>query len=328
MIATLHTFMRALLTPDLSLRTLSDARVITGNDTLPRLLRTSRFVEAEIEWRGVRWLLSMPLTSAAVPHIERAASFVRRLTAPWVHEYRILSGEMRWYDAAGTEHATDLVLERLPEGYAFDEALTAVAAETLHGALDRLQVRLREAGFAHNNLSEKNIRWSEGNLVPVRYHDLTVEAPTDADTAAFGELHRIIDRAAVVQPQTVGDVAATYTAPKPLGGHRWTGNLFEGLVCVEDETGFGYVDAQNRPVIPSRYLWAGDFHEGRAEVETPTGMGLIDHEGRYVIAPEYEIVEYRPATSAVYVRRDGLWALFDYSGRQLTDFSETVKPGF
>ncbi len=324
MIPTLRTFTRALLTPDLSFRSLTDARAVTGTDGLPRLLRTSRFVEAEIEWRGTRWLLSMPLTSAAVPHIERAASFVRRLTTPWLHDYRILCGEMRWTDAAGTEHATDLVLERLPEGYAFEEAQTVVASETLHAALDRLETVLREAGIAHNNLSEKNLRWSDGRLVPMRYHDLTICTPTDADTAAFEELHRRIDRAA--QPQSVSDISAAYTASAPLGGHRWTGNLFEGLVCVEDETGFGYVDAQNRPIIPSRYLWAGDFHEGRTEVETPTGMGLIDREGSYVITPEYEIVEYEPATSRVYVRRDGLWALFDYAGRQLTDFAEAVKP--
>lgn len=73
-------------------------------------------------------------------------------------------------------------------------------------------------------------------------------------------------------------------------------------------------------MIESRYLWADDFHEGRAEVETPTGMGLIDREGTYIIPPEYEIVDYRPAESIVYVRRDGRWALFDYMGRQQTEF--------
>ena len=73
--------------------------------------------------------------------------------------------------------------------------------------------------------------------------------------------------------------------------------------------------------IASRYLWADDFREGRAEVETPTGMGLIDREGSYVIPPEYEIVDYKPAESVVYVRKNGLWALFDYLGRQRTEFT-------
>lgn len=73
-------------------------------------------------------------------------------------------------------------------------------------------------------------------------------------------------------------------------------------------------------VIPSHFLWANDFHEGRAEVQTAEGMGLIDKQGGYVIAPRYEIVEYDPATSISLVRLDGLWARFDYLGRQLTRF--------
>lgn len=110
-------------------------------------------------------------------------------------------------------------------------------------------------------------------------------------------------------------------APVPrLSGHLHAGHLFEGLACVEDEAGFGYVDADNRPVIAAQYLWAGDFHEGRAEVETPTGMGLIDRRGGYVIPPRYEIVEYDPATSVSRVRQNGRWALFDYLGRRLTPF--------
>lgn len=318
--------MRALQTPDLSLATLSGARVVAGSNALPQLVRTSRFAEAEIEWQGARWLLSMPLTSAAIPRIEPAASRLRRLTTPGMHEYRILSQEMRWYDAAGAEQRTDLVLERLPEGVGFARALAAVPAQALHAALDRLQEELREAGVAHNNLCETNLRWSDGRLVALRYHDATIGSAGEADAAAFEELHRRIDSAAESAAQTVGDVVAGYTASQPLTGHLWTGNFFEGLACVEDETGYGFVDARNRTVIPARFVWAGDFHEGRAEVETPTGMGLIDREGRYVIAPEYEIVEYDFVRSVAYVRRDGLWAQFDYSGRRTTGFSAAARP--
>ena len=52
MTPTLQTFARALLTPDLSFRTLADARVAAGPDGLPRLMRTTSFAEAEIAWRG------------------------------------------------------------------------------------------------------------------------------------------------------------------------------------------------------------------------------------------------------------------------------------
>lgn len=210
---TIQTFLRALQTPDTSMRSLTAARAATDAAGLPRLQRSTRFAEAEIAWRNGQWLLSMPLTSAALPRIERTVSRLRRLNTPWAGEYRILPGELRWEDAAGTARSTDLVMEALPAGCPF-----------------------------------------------------------------------------------------------------------EGLACVEDEAGFGYVDADNRPVIAAQYLWAGDFHEGRAEVETPTGMGLIDRRGGYVIPPRYEIVEYDPATSVSRVRQNGRWALFDYLGRRLTPF--------
>ena len=45
MTPTLQLFTRALLTPDLSFKTLADARAATGADGLPRLMRTTRFAE-------------------------------------------------------------------------------------------------------------------------------------------------------------------------------------------------------------------------------------------------------------------------------------------
>lgn len=56
--------------------------------------------------------------------------------------------------------------------------------------------------------------------------------------------------------QSVNDVEAVYNPVRKLTGHRWTSHVFEGLVCVEDEGGFGFVDTDNNPVIPSQFLWA------------------------------------------------------------------------
>jgi len=97
--------------------------------------------------------------------------------------------------------------------------------------------------------------------------------------------------------------------------------MCEGLTCVCGESGYGFVDEAERVAIPLQYLWAGDFAEGRAMVETPTGMGLIDKQGRYVIEPRYEIVEYNAYTGCSRVRSEGLWARFDYLGRQQGPFT-------
>lgn len=325
MIPTLQTFTRALLTPDLSLTTLADARVITDANSMPRLVRTSCFAEAEIEWRGCRWLLSMPLNSAALPRIERTASELRHLNTLHLAEYRILPHEMRWQDAAGEARTTSLVLQLLPPGHSFADALLIEDKATLLAALDTLEEAFRELHFTHNNLKASNLRWSEGRLIPLRYHDARIGEPSKADIAAFEALRSEIAETTVPENPTVSDTRASYSPLRRLEGHLWVGNTYEGLVLVEDETGFGFVDTDNNPVIEALYTWAGDFHEGRAEVEMPTGMGLIDRKGRYVIPPEYEIIEYEPETSIVKVRQNNRWALFDYLGRRLTEFGMKLE---
>ena len=92
MIVTLQHFSRALLTPDLSLAMLADARPVTEPNGMPRLVRTPRFAEAEVEWRGERWLVAMPLNPSAMPRIERTVSALRKLNTGYLAECRILPG--------------------------------------------------------------------------------------------------------------------------------------------------------------------------------------------------------------------------------------------
>lgn len=320
MTATIACFLRALQTPRDSFRTLFEATAATDAFGMPRLVRTTRFAEAAIAWRGADWLLSLPLSAAATSRIERTAPALERLNAAWLSPGRILRDELRWRDDGGTPRCGDLVLQRLPSGTDFAGALLRERPERLHEALDRLEREFAGAGFVHNNLKAQNLRWTGERFVALRCYDASLGAAGAGDRAAFEALHRTIDAAAHPACE-VHDAAAPYEAA-PLPGHRWVSRTFEGLVCVEDEAGYGYVDTQNRPVIAAQFRWAGDFREGRAEVETDGGMGLIDREGRYVIEPRYEIVDYDPAISRVRVRRRGKWALFDYLGQQLTPFEQ------
>lgn len=319
MVATIQTFTRALQTPDLSFRTLGEARPVLDANGLPRLMRTTRFAEAEISWQGRRWLLALPLSPAALFTLERTLQQMARCSSPWLPECRLLRGEMSWYGPTGTPRSCDLLLQLLPEGRSFDEALCCEGGERLVEELDALQQELRRLNLCHGNLRRDNLRWTGRRFVPIRFYDAGVGTP-ERDDAAFDTLRQEVLRAAGIPG--VSDVEADYEAPGRWPGHRWVSNLFEGMVCVEDETGYGYVDAENRPVIASQYLWAGDFHEGRAEVQTAEGMGLIDRQGHYVIPPEYEIVSYVPAESVSHVRQNGRWALFDYLGRRISPFVE------
>jgi len=313
MTPTIYSFTRALLAPADHFDALRDARIPTGPDGRPRMSRTSRFAEAEIDWRGGRWLVCMPLVLSAVPGIERAAARLRTLRSEWLAEYRLLRDEMRYEDSAGGEHRSDLVLQRLPEGLTFGEALAAEPKERLAAALEALRGELARLGISHGNLKPENLRWSGGRWLPIRWHHVRTEPGGDEE--AFAQLLGAVGEAADGPQRTLSDVQAAYGMPADrLTGHLWVGHVFEQLVCVGDEEGFGYVDAENRTVIPAQYLWADDFHEGRAAVQTAEGMGLIDKQGRYVIPPVCEIVEYRPEASLSEVRRAGMWYIYDYEG--------------
>ncbi len=318
MAAPLSVFVRALQMPRESFATLFELRAATDPFGLPRTVRTTRLAEATIDWRGAQWLVALPLSASALSRIERTAPALARLNAPWLAEYRILRDELLWEDDMGRPRRHDLLLHRLPSGTDFAEALLRERPGRLHAALDALEAEFVRAGFVHNNLKAQNLRWTGAQFLPLRYHDATLGTSRDRDAEAFRALHRLVDEATAATTE-VHDIAAAYDA-SPLTGHLWVSRTFEGLVCVEDQTGYGYVDTQNRPVIATQFRWAGDFREGRAEVETDEGMGLIDREGRYVIEPRYEIVDYDAARSLVRVRRRGKWATFDYLGRRLTPF--------
>lgn len=319
MTPTIQTFTRALLTPDLSFSRVADCRVLAGADGMPQLMRTTRFAEAQIDWQGHRWLLSMPLSTSSLLTVERTASRIGRLNTDWLSPYRILPGEMRWMTPAGEEQHCDLLLEYLPEGISFEEALLREPTERLLTALDTLQEALRVLEFAHNNLRPGNLRWVGDRFIPLRYHDARFGHP-EQDAPAFDDLRAEVLRRS--DPMRVSDVEMEYDPLRKLTGHRWTSQFSEGLVCVEDESGYGFVDAENRVVIPATLRWTTDFHEGRAEALTDSGMGLIDRQGRWIIPPQYEIVDYDPVESNVFVRKDGLWAEFDYLGRQQSEFGE------
>ena len=246
MTPTLQLFTRALLTPDLSFKTLADARAAPGADGLPRLMRTTRFAEAEITWRGRQWLLSMPLSPAALASVERTASQLGRLNTDHLAEYRILRDELRWTDPAGRERRFDLALQHLPAGKPFAEALHTEPAERLLAALDTLETALRELNFSHNNLRAGNLRWSGGRFVPLRYHD--AHFGPSGDGAAFESLREQVRRTA--DPMCVGD---TENNPVIRPQYTWAGDFREGRAEVETPSGMGLIDRQGRYVIPPEY---------------------------------------------------------------------------
>jgi hypothetical protein len=66
------------------------------------------------------------------------------------------------------------------------------------------------------------------------------------------------------------------------------GNFSEGLVPVQLEGSWGYVDERGVPRIKLRWEWAGDFAEGLAPVKERSGRcGYIDRQGNIAIAARF-----------------------------------------
>mgnify|MGYP002235678668 CR=1 FL=1 len=160
---------------------------------------------------------------------------------------------------------------------------------------------------------------SDGRLIPVRYHFARFGEGHDAE--GFERLRQFVREQGGKGQMLCDAEPSRYTTLPEFPGHLFVGEMSDQLVRVEDETGYGFVDTENRPVIAPQFVWAADFREGRAEVQTAQGMGLIDKRGHYVIEPRYEIVDYNPYTGCSRIRSEGLWALADYNGRIVGGFT-------
>ena len=226
-------------------------------------------------------------------------------------EYTILRDEMTYTDDTGTTRTCDVVLHRLPEGRPLSVCAAEFDAESLRSALDKLEAGLSELGFSHNNLKPGNLYvTSDGRLIPVRYHFARFGEGHDAE--GFERLRQFVREQGGKGQMLCDAEPSRYTTLPEFPGHLFVGEMSDQLVRVEDETGYGFVDTENRPVIAPQFVWAADFREGRAEVQTAQGMGLIDKRGHYVIEPRYEIVDYNPYTGCSRIRSEGLWALAEF----------------
>ncbi len=317
MYPTIYQFSQALLTPDASFTTLCPVTVRCGANGLPIVRRTTRYMEAQIEWQGDPYLLSVPFSKQVASQQERLIHHLQRLKNPALVLPRYMEQELLVLDNDYCEHRVGVILQALP-GEALTDALPHLSAEELANAIDGLKRAMRSCGFAHRNLKAENLRWQDGRLQTIRYADATIDGDTVTDAAALAALYtELIGEERLF----VSNRSVEYNPLPKFTGHRWVGNEFEGLICVEEEAGYGYVDAYNRIVIQPQFRWADDFHEGRAVVETESGMGLINKEGAYVIPPIYEIVEYRYSDSLIQARSNGIWAQFDLLGRQISPFA-------
>lgn len=241
---------------------------------------------------------------------------MRYIGSDFLCEYRLLYSEMTFEDELGRPCDCDIVLQRLPEGEAFDPKTSTYDSRRLGAMLDALKAEFGRIGFTHNNLKPSNlIIGDDGRLHPIRYHYAEIGSSCRDD---FAPLYELVGSG---ENPVVGDVG------------RFTGTTGnDGRNPLRHARGFAAHLPRRRYGIRRRIGQYRDSDtlplgrtissEGRAVVETENGLGLIDKSGREVIAAIYDDVCYDPIGGESEVRLDGLSAVFSYDGRQLDEFSK------
>lgn len=302
--------------------------------TLPRLswdnnpiVRSTHFAESRISMDGQPMILFMPLTPHALHRMEQLLPLKRDVTYAIVPHISILRKEMRLTTPTGEEAFCDILLEPTHEGVSFDFALRTAQSDAEYAtelllAIEDLQAALKLADISLNNLREENLIYSpDGVLYPIRWYYATDGAGND-DTD-FGRLHSTVEQLADRMLLCDIEHAEYRTAAPDLLEYKNFLAMAEGLIAVENDNGWGFMDCDHNIVIPTQYLWVSKFHEGRARVESHEGMGLIDKGGNYIIPPLYSVVDYNPTTGTTLVEdTSGQWALFDYFGKIIIPFGE------
>ena len=281
------------------------------------IIRSTYFAETIVRLGDCRYLLAIPFSAVAMHRVERFCILKRHLRSDIVPPLRIMRDEMLYTDAMGRECRCDVLLEPLPDTCPYTDALAnapydKAEAESLLVALDALEEELRIADVSLGNLRKENLGIDRnGRLRPMRWYYATKLAGGDKES--FAKLRNEIF--ALQNELSINDVESRYYTPLNLDGHLSTRSIFEGLIAVEEPSGWGFVDSENRMVIEPKFDWVSDFCEGRAEVEIDEKMGLIDKSGQYIIAPEYELLDYDHISGQSRAKRGDEWHIFDYSGK-------------
>ena len=292
------------------------------------VMRSTLFAEARIQLEGVSYLLAMPLDEKALRRVERFVPLHRYLSCGVVPRIEILRDEMKFYTAGNKALFSDIMLEAMPDALPLADALSQAngkeEAERLLAAIDMLETTLTKSGISHNNLRVENLLISDNYaLYPIRWYYATEGVGGDKEALeALRERVRQLAGDEELYPSRCDEAQ-----PMLLNDYTFAGEMHEGMIAVENDEGWGFVNYRCEEVIRPQYLWANDFCEGRAEVQTEEGMGLIDRQGNYIIDPIYEAVEFDASDGMVRVCQYNEWALFDYSGNRLSEWGTPIGGG-
>ena len=310
-------FEQALFAPQLHFKQLRQMEPLLCNGSV--IIRSSHHaIESEILWEGRHYLLHLPFKQESLLHIEELEEIAcERGIGPLI-PYKILYDEFTHIDSLGNKHSNDIILQEIPAGMLFREAIEHFKASDLRSAILRMKERLDNIGFCHNNLRPDNIVICKSGVArPLRYWYAEWEEFSDNNISLLLEAidYHDGDEEDAKSALVLNDDSASYSAPSARGG------IFRK--CKGSR--YGFVDSDNRLVAPYIYSWASDFFEGRAIVAKNGKMGVIDSNGKKVLPVIYNHIEFDVETGCFIATNASHRHIFDYDGNHIREAKNKKK---
>ena len=300
-------FKEALSAPSLHFKRLRRVEPLLRNGA-PIVRRTHTAIESEIVLDGQRYLLFLPFHSKSIRHIHELEMETRERSRGPLIENRIFDEELTLVDSLGNKHLFDIVLQELPDGAIFSEAVNRYHTAYLLNAIRKMKERMDSIGFRHNNLNPANVIICDSGVArPLRYWYAEWEEYTDND---ISQLIELID----INCNDELDLALSYIACDYDEGYSATPRQRKGITALRKGSRYAFIDEDGVPITRFVYSWVGDFCEGRAIVTKGNKMGAINSEGRKVIPVIYNTLEFDVETGIFTATNDKYRYFLDYEG--------------
>ena len=301
-------FEQALLAPELHFKHLRPIEPILCNGR-PIIRRSTNAIEAEVLWRGRKHLLYLPFRNDSLIHIEEIESAMRERRRGPTFSNQIFYGELLMVDSIGRSEYFDIILQEIPKGMTFTEAVEHYRADDIRSAIRKMKSELNAIGFCHNNLRPTNIGICDNGIAcPLRYWYAEIDALAENNISLL-EAH--IDNRYNAEADSL---------KKPLFAQEQMGeesapSTSEGItrICRGNRYGFKFYDGSQ--IAPFIYTWASDFSEGRAVVARNGKMGAINNRGEKVIPVIYKELTFDVKSGTFTATRDKYRYLIDYDGK-------------
>ena len=195
MINSISDYIVAVGAGDRAYSNLQGVRLTVGEEGLPQMRTSSRYVELDATWHSQPCRICCPIDPSATLDAARLTAALKRVDTPLLAGYRLLHNELRI-----GEQLSDIVIEVLPEGEPLDRILSAgvsakrarrLAAEWITTA-----EALAEIPFSHRALSTSRIIvHADGGMTLCGLHHARLESSTDDHRAIVEITYQILQTA-------------------------------------------------------------------------------------------------------------------------------------